>query len=28
MPSHGGKLVRSPAFALDLHSRDPTAFVR
>jgi hypothetical protein len=28
MPSHGGKLVRSPAFALDLHSRDPAAFVR
>jgi hypothetical protein len=28
MPSHGGKPVRSPAFALDLHSRDPTAFVR
>jgi hypothetical protein len=27
MPSHGGKLVRSPAFALDLHSRDPAAFV-
>jgi hypothetical protein len=28
MPSHGGKLVRSPAFALDLHSRDPATFVR
>jgi hypothetical protein len=28
MPSHGGKLVRSPAFMLDLHSRDPAAFVR
>jgi hypothetical protein len=28
MPSHGGKLVRSPAFTLDLQSRDPTAFVR
>jgi hypothetical protein len=28
MPSHGGKLVRSPAFALDLRSRDPAAFVR
>jgi hypothetical protein len=28
MPSHGGKLVRSPPFALDLHSRDPAAFVR
>jgi hypothetical protein len=28
MPSHGGKLVRSPAFALDLQSRDPVAFVR
>jgi hypothetical protein len=28
MPSHGGKLVRRPAFALDLHSRDPAAFVR
>jgi hypothetical protein len=27
MPSHGGKLVRSPTFALDLHSRDPAAFV-
>jgi hypothetical protein len=26
MPSHGGKLVRSPAFALDQHSRDPAAF--
>jgi hypothetical protein len=23
MPSRGGMLVRSPAFALDLHSRDP-----
>jgi hypothetical protein len=28
MPSHGGKLVRSPAFVLDLQSRDPAAFVR
>jgi hypothetical protein len=28
MPSRGGMLVRSPAFALDLHGRDPTAFVR
>jgi hypothetical protein len=28
MPSHGGKLVRSPAFALDLQSRDSAAFVR
>jgi hypothetical protein len=28
MPSRGGMLVRSPAFALDLHSRDPAAFVR
>jgi hypothetical protein len=28
MPSHGGKLVRSLAFAMDLHSRDPSAFVR
>jgi hypothetical protein len=28
MPSHGGKLVRSPAFTLDLQSRDPAAFVR
>jgi hypothetical protein len=28
MPSHGGKLVRSPTFALDLQSRDPAAFVR
>jgi hypothetical protein len=27
MPSRGGMLVRSPAFALDLHSRDPAAFV-
>jgi hypothetical protein len=27
MPSRGGMLVRSPAFALDLHGRDPTAFV-
>jgi hypothetical protein len=27
MPSCGGMLVRSPAFALDLHSRDPAAFV-
>jgi hypothetical protein len=28
MPSHGGMLVRSPAFALDLHGRDPAAFMR
>jgi hypothetical protein len=28
MPSRGGMLVRSHAFALDLHSRDPAAFVR
>jgi hypothetical protein len=28
MPSHGGMLVRSPAFALDLHGQDPAAFVR
>jgi hypothetical protein len=28
MPSLGGQHVRSPAFALDLHGRDPTAFVR
>jgi hypothetical protein len=28
MPSHGGMLVWSPAFALDLHGRDPAAFVR
>jgi hypothetical protein len=28
MPSRGGQLVRSPAFALDLRGRDPTAFVR
>jgi hypothetical protein len=28
MPSRGGMLVRSPAFALYLHSRDPAAFVR
>jgi hypothetical protein len=28
MPSHGGRLVRSPAFALDLQGRDPAAFVR
>jgi hypothetical protein len=28
MPSRGGMQVRSPAFALDLHGRDPTAFVR
>jgi hypothetical protein len=27
MPSRGGMLVRSPAFALDLHGRDPIAFV-
>jgi hypothetical protein len=28
MPSRGGMQVRSPAFALDLHGRDPTAFMR
>jgi hypothetical protein len=28
MPSRGGMLVRSPAFALDLYGRDPAAFVR
>jgi hypothetical protein len=28
MPSHGGVLVRSPTFALDLRGRDPAAFVR
>ena len=28
MPSRGGMLVHSPAFALDLHGRDPAAFVR
>jgi hypothetical protein len=28
MPSRGGQLVRSPAFALDLRGQDPTAFVR
>jgi hypothetical protein len=28
MPSLGGQRVRSPAFALDLHGRDPAAFVR
>jgi hypothetical protein len=28
MPSRGRQLVRSPAFALDLRGRDPTAFVR
>jgi hypothetical protein len=28
MPSRDGMLVRSPAFALDLHGRDPAAFVR
>jgi hypothetical protein len=28
MPSLGGQRVRSPAFALDLHGRDPTTFVR
>jgi hypothetical protein len=28
MPSRGGKLVQSPAFALDLRGRDPAAFVR
>jgi hypothetical protein len=28
MPSRGGMLVRSPAFMLDLHGRDPAAFMR
>jgi hypothetical protein len=28
MPSLGGQRVQSPAFALDLHGRDPAAFVR
>jgi hypothetical protein len=28
MPSLAGMLVQSPAFALDLHGRDPAAFVR
>jgi hypothetical protein len=28
IPSLGGQRVRSPAFALDLHGRDPAAFVR
>jgi hypothetical protein len=28
MPSRGGMVVRSPAFALDLRSHDPVAFVR
>jgi hypothetical protein len=28
MPSWGGQRVRSPAFALDLHGRDPAAIVR
>jgi hypothetical protein len=28
MPTRGGQRVRSPAFALDLRGRDPTAFVR
>jgi hypothetical protein len=28
MPSRGGQRVRSPAFALDLHGWDPSAFVR
>jgi hypothetical protein len=28
MPSLGGRRVRSPAFTLDLHGRDPAAFVR
>jgi hypothetical protein len=28
MPFHGGRVVRSPAFALNLRNRDPTAFVR
>jgi hypothetical protein len=28
MLSRGGQLVQSPAFALDLHGRDPTTFMR
>jgi hypothetical protein len=28
MPFHGGRVVRSPAFALNLQNCDPTAFVR
>jgi hypothetical protein len=28
MPSQGGQRVRSPSFVLDLHGRDPAAFVR
>ena len=28
MPFHGGRVVRSPAFALNLQNRDPAAFVR
>ena len=28
MPFHGGRVVRSPAFALNLRNRDPAAFVR
>jgi hypothetical protein len=28
VPFHGGRVVRSPAFALNLQSRDPAAFVR
>jgi hypothetical protein len=28
MPPRGGQRVRSPAFTLDLHGRDPAAFVR
>jgi hypothetical protein len=28
MPALGQQLVQSPAFALDLHGRDPAAFVR
>jgi hypothetical protein len=28
MPSLGRQRVRSPAFALDLHGRDPAAFMR
>jgi hypothetical protein len=28
MPFHGGRAVRSPAFALNLQNRDPAAFVR
>jgi hypothetical protein len=28
MPFHGGRVVRSPVFALNLQNRDPAAFVR